>query len=345
MKGRISPAAGRNGPGSSFVTAPIDRRQRPPGQPPGAHVLRLSVTDRCNFRCRYCMPAEGIPKIRHDDLLSLERLAGCVGWLAGRVGITSIKLTGGEPLARPGLETLVRLVAAVPGVEEISMTTNGSLLARHAGTLRRAGLRRVNISLDTLDSRRFASVTRGARLADTVQGIDAAVTAGLTPVKLNAVLLASSWRQDVPRLLDFASEQGLEIRFIELMRTGTEAAWTERELVTAATVRAWLAEQVTVEPVVGPAAAPARLTRVAWAGRPVTVGWITPQSHPFCAACNRLRLDARGMLRRCLMDPTPLDLGRLLEEPAPETKLDAYLAGKRPPAEMSSLLPMATVGG
>ncbi|NOZ78692.1 MAG: radical SAM protein [Acidobacteria bacterium] len=315
--------------------------------PADGHVVRLSVTDRCNLRCRYCMPPHGVRLVRHANLLPLERLAALVGWLDAELGVGKIKLTGGEPLARLGLAVLVKELRAVPGVEEISMTTNGSLLAAHAKELCAAGLDRVNVSLDTVDPDRFSQLTRGGNVVDAVSGIDAALAAGLVPLKLNAVLLASSWRDDVPALLGFAASRGVEVRFIELMRTGTEAGWAATELVRAFTVQAWLERRTLVEPVAGPPSAPARRTRIRWRGREVTVGWITPQSRPFCAACNRLRLDARGRLRRCLMDPRPLELAQLLAEDAAAARrrLDAYLDGKRPPAGMNTRLPMVAVGG
>jgi len=293
------------------------------------------------------MPAGGVELVRHDDLLGLEELAGVVRWLDATLGVAKVKLTGGEPLARRGLPGLVEALRAIAGVREISMTTNGSLLAARADELRDAGLHRVNVSLDTLDPERFARLTRGGRLADAVAGIDAALAAGLVPVKLNAVLLASSWREDVPALLDFAASRGVEIRFIELMRTGTEARWAASELVPAAAVQGWLGGLAPLEPVPGPPSAPARRTRVRWRGQTLTVGWITPQSHPFCSSCNRLRLDARGRLRRCLMDPLPLDLARLLarDETVARRRLRAYLDGKRPPEGMTTHLPMVAVGG
>ncbi|NOZ93354.1 MAG: radical SAM protein [Acidobacteria bacterium] len=311
------------------------------------HVLRLSVTDRCNFRCRYCMPAAGIDLVRHSDLLPLESLAALVRWLDAELGVHRVKLTGGEPLARRGLASLVRGLRTVPGVREISMTTNGSLLADRAGELRAAGLHRVNVSLDTLDPGRFSRLTRGGRLDDSIAGIDAALAAGLVPLKLNAVLLASSWREDVPALLDFAASRGVEIRFIELMRTGTGAAWAAAELVCASTVQSWLGQGTPMEPLPGPPSAPARRTRLAWHGKRLMVGWITPQSHPFCSSCNRLRLDARGRLRRCLMDPLPLELARLVAAggATARRRIRAYLDGKRPPSGMNMHLPMVAVGG
>jgi len=313
----------------------------------GTTTLRLSVTDRCNFRCRYCMPAASVPLRRHDELLTLEALADAVGWLGGQIGISRIKLTGGEPLVRRGVPALVRRLAEIPGLAEISATTNGALLPRMAGELAAAGLARVNVSLDTLDEVRFTELTRGGRLRDTLDGIDAAVAAGLTPVKLNSVLLSDGWRSDVPRLLDLAAEKGLEVRFIELMRTGTEAGWAQSQLVRVEEVRGLVGAGGALAEV-GAFAGPARVEELEWRGRRVRVGWITPQSHPFCAACSRLRLDALGNLRRCLMDPQSLPLAGLLRDAGSDAaarSLRRYLAGKRPPGDMTTDVPMVTMGG
>lgn len=311
-------------------------------------VLRVSVTDRCNFRCRYCMPAGGIPKLRHEDLLPLETLSDTVAWLCRELGIHRIKLTGGEPFVRGGVVDLVRGLAAIPGLAEVSATTNGARLVSLARPLREAGLSRVNVSVDSLDARRFADLTRGGRLADTLDGIAAALDCGMTPVKLNAVLLESSWRSDVPRLLDFAACQDLEVRFIELMRTGTEAAWAEREYVSASEVRRWLEARTEVVDGVSVSPGPARTSMLVWCSRPVRVGWITPRSRPFCSHCSRLRLDARGRLRRCLMDPARFDLAGGLEtsdDTEARRRLRVYLQGKVASPAMESSLPMVSMGG
>jgi cyclic pyranopterin phosphate synthase len=311
-------------------------------------VLRLSVTDRCNLRCRYCMPSTGVPVVPREALPSLEALAETAAWLARHAGVRRVKLTGGEPLVRRGVVTLVERLVAIPAVTEVSMTTNGTRLAELAAPLARAGLARVNVSLDTLDRDRFATLTRGGDVAATLAGIDAAVAAGLTPVKLNAVLRRSSWREDVPALLDFAALGGYELRFIELMRTGSEAEWVRREILPAGEVRLWLERTAAVEPVVTPAAAPARRTSLTWRGRRVVVGWVTPLSSPFCDRCDRLRLDARGRLRRCLMDARVLPLLELLGRQDDAVVLEylrAYLAAKEPPAAMDTGTPMSGIGG
>jgi GTP 3',8-cyclase len=316
-----------------------------PGSP---RLLRLSVTDRCNLRCRYCMPAEGVPKIPRTALFSLERLAEVATWLGSRVGIERIKLTGGEPLVRSGLESLICRLRAAPNVQEVSLTTNGTLLARHAEALKTAGLARVTISLDTLDLVRYRELTRGGRISDALAGISAAISAGLTPVKLNAVLQRSTWLHDVPLLLDYAAAHNLELRFIELMRTGTEREWCQAEFVPLPDVRRWLAETTSVVPIATNAAAPARLTRVAWHGVTVQVGWIAPRSQPFCDRCDRLRIDAQGRLHRCLIDQNFLDLAATLNARGPEAAeeaLTAYLAGKTAPHSIERAAAMILIGG
>ncbi len=316
-------------------------------RPGGPRTLRLSVTDRCDLRCRYCLPGGRAPFLPRDQVLPLRDLLGAVAWLAERFGVDRLKLTGGEPLARPGLAPFVRAATALPGIREVSLTTNGTRLSRLAPALADAGLARVNVSLDTLDARRFAQLTRGGDVAPVLAGIDAARAAGLAPVKLNAVLRRSSWREDVPALLDFAAARGLEIRFIELMRTGSEAAWAEGEFVAAAEVRSALEAEGVVLPLPTPVASPARRTLARRRGREFAVGWITPVSHPFCGACDRLRLDARGELRRCLMDPTTIALVETLRTGARTAaeRVERYLAGKTAPAAMAIAVPMRGIGG
>ncbi len=317
-------------------------------EPARGATLRLSVTDRCNLRCRYCMPASGVAFVPHRDLPTLEELRDAVQWLAERLGVDRVKITGGEPLVRRGLPWLVDGLRAIPGVAEVSMTTNATLLDRWAGVLKKAGLTRVNVSLDSLDSGRFYDVTRGGRVDDALRGIDAALNAGLSPIKINSVLRRSSWEKDIPILLDFAAERGLEVRFIELMRTGTETAWTKEEYVSAVDIRESLGFGGADWSTTPEDLAPARTGSIGWKGKPLQVGWITPVSHAFCSACNRLRLDARGRIRRCLMDPAPMPLVRALKqgpEDVVEKILRAYLAGKSPPQSMITPTSMNRIGG
>jgi cyclic pyranopterin phosphate synthase len=313
---------------------------------PTVRQLRLSVTDLCNFRCRYCMPAKGVTKLTHQEILPLEALAGMVGWLSVHAGVRRVRFTGGEPLVRQGICDLIAEIRAISAIEEITVTTNGTMLPRMAKDLKAAGVCRVNISLDSLDKQRFAEISRGGDLACVLAGIEAALEAGLTPIKLNAVLLRSAWREEVPALLDFAASKGFEIRFIELMRTGTERVWCESEYISADEVRSGLSAEI--EAVNESSNAPAQRTLMNWRGAKLTVGWVTPRSHPFCSSCERLRMDARGQLRRCLMDPVTLDLPHVLgalDATSAKQEFDEYFAGKRPPLMMDSSLAMSQIGG
>ena len=309
-------------------------------------MLRLSITSKCNFRCCYCIPPEGVPKVAHSELVSLERLSELVEWLTGETGINRVRLTGGEPLVRRGVVDLVARLSVIPQIEEVTLTTNGSLLAGMAESLKAAGLKRVNISLDSLDPDRFAKITRGGDLRKTLEGIDAAIAVGLSPVKLNAVLQRSTWKQDVPQLLDFAAGKGLEIRFIELMRTGTGREWCDSEFISAHEVCEGTHIETSSRATVPNSSA--QQSVISWHGEPLMVGWITPRSHPFCEKCERLRMDAQGKLRRCLMDATTLDLHSILHsggELVAQSKFRQFLAGKRPPLAMDNVIPMSQVGG
>lgn len=310
--------------------------------------LRVSVTDRCNFRCRYCMPQEGIAIYQHSDLPSLEELSDLVSWLTRRLAIERVRLTGGEPLVRRGIEHLVAALSSMESIKEVSLTTNAALLSRFATSLRAAGLKRVNISLDSIDPQRFSQITRGGSLNTTLEGIRTALDAGLTPVKLNAVIQRSTWMQDVPLLLDFAAANHLEIRFIELMRTGTERQWCESEFVSTDEVRVWLKKRCDVTSLEISSGAPARQCMIQWNGVPLMTGWISPRSHPFCSCCGRLRLDARGRIFRCLMDPVSLDLRALLASKSSgeaEDEFYAYLLGKSSPRAMDIRSSMSLIGG
>lgn len=281
--------------------------------------LRLSVTDRCNLRCIYCMPPEGIPWRPHDDILRYEEIVQVVG-IAAELGIRKVRLTGGEPLVRQGLAGLVASLARIPGIEDLSMTTNATLLEGRAAELAAAGLRRVNISLDSLDPGRFARLTRGGDLAAVLRGIEAARRAGLNPVKINTVVIRR-WNDD--EVLPFARmtrEEGWHVRFIEFMPVGRwhdedREAWQER-LVTVEEIRRRIEEALgPLRPYAGPGGAgPARYYRLE--GAEGTIGFISPVSEHFCARCNRLRLSADGRLRPCLLSDAEVDLRTLLRNGA-----------------------------
>ncbi len=282
------------------------------------NYLRVSVTDRCNLRCVYCMPAEGIEKRPHADLLTFEELSVIVR-AAAELGISKVRLTGGEPLARLDLVDLVRMIASVPGIDDLSMTTNGTLLARHAAALAEAGLHRVNISLDTLRADRFRQITRRDRLDDVWAGIDAARVAGLTPIKLNMVVVRGLNDDEIVDFARCTLTHGWHVRYIELMPIGANVDWAGGGVVPIPEVRTRIeAEAGPLEPVHGPRGnGPARYYR--WPGAEGSIGFIGALSEHFCTSCNRLRLTADGRLRPCLMSSDEIDLrGPLRDGAGPE---------------------------
>lgn len=290
------------------------------------NYLRISITDRCNLRCVYCMPAEGIPnKCAHGDLLTFEEIARVVA-AAASLGISKIRLTGGEPLARLGLADLVRMIAGVPGVDDISMTTNGVQLARCADELKAAGLHRVNVSLDTLRPERFAQITRLGRLEDTLAGIVAAERAGLTPVKINTVVMRGLNDDEVADFARLTLAREWHIRFIEVMPVGAIAGAAVLEHVSMQEIKARIAEAVgpltpTEERMQGNG--PARYFRLA--GGRGTIGFISAVSEHFCFHCNRLRLTADGKLRPCLLSDAEVDVRAALRRGADVAELAAIL--------------------
>ena len=281
--------------------------------------LRISVTDRCNLRCIYCMPAEGVPWRPHDEVLCYEEIETTVR-AAAELGITKVRLTGGEPLVRLGIVDLVRKIARIPGIDDLAMTTNGILLARYARDLADAGLDRVNISLDTLDPECFRRITRRGDLADVLAGINAARQAGLRPIKINTVVIRGLNDDDVVDLAAKTLEADWwNIRFIELMPIGNagliDSAW-EQQVVTAHEIRGRIEAALgNLEPAKMPiGGGPARYYRLS--GGRGTIGFITPISEHFCYRCNRLRLTADGQLRPCLLSDQEIDLRTPLREGA-----------------------------
>ena len=280
--------------------------------------LRISVTDRCNFRCIYCMPEEGVCPLSHFDILRIEEIARVVRVAAG-MGVRSVRLTGGEPLVRRGIVDLVREVARTPGIENVSMTTNGALLPALADDLRQAGLSRVNISLDTMDADQFRFVTRRGELGQTLSGIEAALAAGFDPVKVNAVTVRRL-DQDFLAFARLSADRPLHVRFIEYMPVGKSAGvdgcgWGPQDVVPSEEVFARINEQAAEQglPLLEPADGhepvgwgPARYYRFPDALG--TVGFISPLSNHFCGRCNRLRLTADGKLRPCLFSDREFDV-------------------------------------
>jgi cyclic pyranopterin phosphate synthase len=329
--------------------------------------LRISVTDRCNLRCVYCMPPQGIALKTHDEILRYEEIERLVR-AAAALGVRKVRLTGGEPLVRPNIEHLVEMIAAVPGIQDVSMTTNAVLLDRRAETLARAGLRRVNVSLDTLRADRFEWITRFGHIADVWRGLQAAERAGLAPIKLNVVVVRG---MNDDELADFAAltfDHAWHVRFIELMPVSNEGDWGEHlpppddRLVTAEEMQARLSARFGAECFsesampLAPGNGPARTFGLP--GAKGVVGFITPVSQHFCPTCNRLRLTADGKLRPCLLAEGEVDVMSALRSGASEAEVQVLLlraVGNKPerhhldedvaPAQLIGKRVMAQIGG
>ncbi len=288
--------------------------------------LRLSVTDRCNMRCQYCMPAEGMTWFEREDVLSFEEIEAFVRDVAVPLGIRKIRLTGGEPLVRQDLAVLASKLAAIDGITDLALTTNGALLARHARALRNAGVQRVNVSMDSLDPARFKEITRGGDLARVWQGVEAAIEAGFEPVKLNVVVMRDFNEDELADFVALTASRPLHVRFIEFMPVGDYALFERVGYVGTAEMQTRIAPRFALEPVkrgdlVGNG--PARYWRIP--GAPGTVGFISQMSHDFCESCNRVRLTADGRLRHCLLSDHELDVRALLRGGTPASAIRATI--------------------
>ncbi len=298
-------------PDNPTLTDPFDRQ---------INYLRISVTDRCNLRCLYCMPPEGVPPLEHADILSYEEIFRIAEISVG-LGIRKIRLTGGEPLVRRGLVSLVARLARLPGLADLSLTTNGTLLRAHAGPLRNAGLHRINVSLDTLRPERYRAITRHGELRDVLDGIAAAGAAGISPIKINTVTLREFNADEGAEFARLTLDHPYEIRFIEFMPVGEHNGWQRDRLVPGDEILRSLQAQFDLEPIAagGGIAGPGRLYRVRGAaGR---VGFINPMTEHFCHLCNRLRLTPDGRLRTCLFDDGEVDLRARLRGGAGDAEL------------------------
>lgn len=268
--------------------------------------LRISLTDRCNLRCVYCMPAEGIDFRPPEELLQDDELLLLVR-VAAELGVTKVRLTGGEPTVRPGLVELVQEISGINGIEDIAVTTNGLLLEHLAAPLARGGLRRVNVSLDTMDPEKFHRITRGGRVEKVLAGIAAAAAAGLAPIKLNAVIVRGFNEDEVVSLAVLTLLHCWEVRFIEMMPFGSVGDFAEAGVVKSEETMAKIVAALgPLTPLDLSGEDPARTYRLE--GAPGTLGFISPVSQPFCAKCGRLRLTADGRLRLCLLRDDEQDL-------------------------------------
>lgn len=280
--------------------------------------LRVSVTDRCNFRCTYCMPAEGVPGQPRGALLTYAEIVRLVGIL-GRLGIRKVRLTGGEPLVRADVEVLVRMLGEA-GVDDLALTTNGYLLAEKAPALAAAGLRRVNVSVDSLLRHRFAEMTRRDALDRVLEGLRAAEAAGLTPVKVNCVVVRGTNDDEVVDFAAFARRTGYEVRFVEVMPLDADGEWTSDKVVAASEILAAVERAYPLK-ATERGADPAAGFRFA-DGSPGGIGVISSVTDPFCGSCNRIRLTADGHVRACLFALEETDLLAMLRGGACDDEIE-----------------------
>ncbi len=267
--------------------------------------MRISVTDRCNYRCEYCMPEEGIEKCHHDDIISLEEIVRIVK-SGAKYGIKKIRITGGEPLVRKGVVQLCEEINKIPGIEEIGITTNGSLLKNMAKSLREAGVSRINFSIDTLDPDKFSKITRWGKLEDTLEGVKAALYWRFK-IKINTVLIGGFNEDDVVELVNLTKDNDIQVRFIELMKIGETRTWDESAFISNKRVLELVPEleEFGVQGV-------AKTYKVP--GYKGSVGLISPVSSCFCEDCNRIRLTSDGKLKPCLHSNNEIDLKNLTDE-------------------------------
>lgn len=316
--------------------------------------LRVSLTDRCNLRCSYCMPEEGLDWLEKDTLLTDDEVVRLVRVGVELLGVTEVRFTGGEPLLRRGLVDIVSRTAALSPRPEISLTTNALGLVHAADALGEAGLDRVNVSLDTIRPDRFREITKRDRLDDVIEGLAAAKSAGLGPVKINAVLLRGVNDDEAPELLEWCLERGYDLRFIEQMPLDAQHGWDRESMVTADEILASLESRFLLTPASEPrGSAPAEL----WAvnGGPATVGVIASVTRPFCGDCDRVRLTADGQVRNCLFARDESDLRAAMRSGASDEDLAerwvVAMRGKLPghgiddPTFLQPDRPMSAIGG
>lgn len=315
--------------------------------------LRISVTDKCNLRCVYCMPLEGLQWLRRDEVLRFEEIAEIVRTMA-RMGLRRVRITGGEPLVRRNLPALIRMIAAVPGIEDIALSTNGVLLGPIAEELRDAGVRRINVSLDSLRPERIDAIARRQGVhADIFEGLAAAERAGLEPIKINTVVMRGRNDDELEDFARITLERPWHVRFIEVMPVGANLDISAKEYIPAYEILDRVRAIGDLEPVDGPVGnGPARYFRLP--GAAGTVGVITPMSHNYCDRCNRMRLTADGQLRPCLFGSLQTDLRGPLRRGEPlephirhalEVKPERHLLMQGTAAGSGGLVALSQVGG
>ncbi|MBI5893959.1 MAG: GTP 3',8-cyclase MoaA [Deltaproteobacteria bacterium] len=286
--------------------------------------LRISITDRCNLRCTYCMPSDGIPLMNPDNILRYEELLRIIKICASH-GITRVRFTGGEPLVRKGVVDFIKNIAGIKGIEDLSLTTNGVLLKDYAMPLKNAGLNRVNVSLDSLKKDRFQKITRADNLEDVLKGLDESEKIGLSPVKVNVVAIRG-FNDD--EILDFAlmtKEKPYHVRFIEYMPFDVEAGWQKEKCITAMEIKDVIEKHEKLMPLDSSKNRTGPARRYKFSNAVGEVGFISPVSDHFCGSCNRLRLTADGKLRTCLFSDDEIDVKKALREGASDKEIENLL--------------------
>ncbi|HZE65402.1 MAG TPA: GTP 3',8-cyclase MoaA [Sporichthyaceae bacterium] len=317
--------------------------------------LRVSLTDRCNLRCSYCMPAEGLDWLPKPELLTEDEIVRLIGIAVERLGVSEVRFTGGEPLVRRELLNIVRRTGQMTPRPQMSVTTNGLGLDKLAGPLAEAGLNRVNVSLDTVDREKFATITRRDRLPDVMAGMAAADAAGLRPVKVNAVLLRDVNDADPERLLEWCLERGYQLRFIEQMPLDAQHGWNREQMITADEILQKLSGRFTLTPEPSSIRGSAPAERWYVDGGPATVGIIASVTRPFCGDCDRVRLTADGQVRNCLFAREESDLRGAMRGGASDAELavrwQVAVRGKKAghgiddPSFLQPDRPMSAIGG
>ncbi len=286
--------------------------------------LRVSVTDRCNIRCFFCMPEHGVEFTTREEILSFEEIERFVR-IAASLGIRKLRVTGGEPLVRKNLHVLVAKLAAVAGIEDIALTTNGILLREQAAALYDAGLRRLNIHLDTLDRERFYQITRRDELGRVLEGLEAALRMGFSPIKINAVAVKNLVEPDIVPLARFGRERGIEVRYIEFMPLDAQGLWNRDKVLLADDILATLSREIGPLEEVPDADPRAPASEYRFVDGIGSVGFIASVSRPFCLNCNRVRLTADGKLRYCLFAIDETDVKGLLRSSAGDEEIAATI--------------------
>ena len=282
--------------------------------------LRISVTDRCNIRCFYCMPEDNVNYVAREEILSFEEIERFVR-VAASLGVTKVRVTGGEPLVRKDLPVMIRKLARIPGIQDLALTTNGVLLARHAEALYDAGLRRLNVHLDTLDRERFLRITRRDDLPKVLEGLNAAQRLGFGPIKINAVAVKNLVEPDLVPLVRFGRERGFEVRFIEFMPLDAQGLWSRENVLSADEIIEVLSREIAPLIEIPDRDPRAPATEYRFADGIGHVGFIASVTRPFCLNCNRLRLTSDGKVRYCLFAIEETDVKELLRNGAPDHEI------------------------